>query len=121
VISYLVARTLAALHGAFVLFVVFGGLLVLAWPSLLWLHLLAIAWAGATLTLDLGCVLTRWEKSLYRRSGREPYPEGFLLHFLQRPNMSPEVSRRFHTAIGVGVLVLNVVVYAFIRAKFVAS
>src|SRR5207253_9123624 len=32
-------------HFAFVLFVVFGGLLVLRWPKLAWIHLPAVAWA----------------------------------------------------------------------------
>ncbi|MDB4892418.1 MAG: hypothetical protein JWL61_4273 [Gemmatimonadetes bacterium] len=105
------ARAVAALHVAFVLFVVLGSLLVLRWPGLLWLHLLAVLWAAATLAFDLGCPLTPLEKSFWRQGGREPYPEGFLQHHVLRTLASPEHSRRNHVAIGVGVLVLNVVVY----------
>jgi uncharacterized protein DUF2784 len=105
------ARVVAALHLLFVVFVVLGSLLVLRWPGLLWLHLLGVVWATATLAFDLGCPLTPWEKSFWRRGGREPYPEGFLQHHVLRTATSAEHSRRNHIAIGVGVLVLNVVVY----------
>jgi hypothetical protein len=111
------ARAVAALHVAFVLFVVLGGLLVLRWPALLWLHVVGVVWAAATLAFDLGCPLTPWEKSLWRRGGREPYAEGFLQHHILRTLTSPEHSRRNHVAIGVGVLILNVVVYVFVLSS----
>ena len=108
------ARAVAALHSTFALFVVLGSLLVLRWPGFLWLHLLAVAWAAAVLTFDLPCPFTHWEKSLWRRGGREPYPEGFLQHHVLRSISSAEYSRRNHIAIGVGALVLNVLVYLVI-------
>ena len=110
----LLARAIAALHIAYVVFVVFGALLVLHWPALRWAHFLAILWALVTLTMDLGCVLTRWEKSLYRRGGLEPYPEGFLLHHVVRADISPAASRQFHVLLGVGALLFNVAMYALI-------
>jgi hypothetical protein len=105
------ARAVAALHVAFVLFVVLGSLLVLRWPALVWLHVVAVVWAAATLAFDLGCPLTPLEKSFWRRGGREPYAEGFLQHHILRTLASPEHSRRNHFAIGIGVLALNVAVY----------
>ncbi len=105
------ARAVAALHLTFVLFVVLGSLLVLRWPALLWIHLLGVVWAAATLAFDLGCPLTPWEKALWRRGDREPYAEGFLQHYVMRSFVSAEHSRRNHVVLGVGVLVLNVVVY----------
>ena len=38
------ADALVSLHLAFILFVLFGGLLVLKWPRLAWLHLPAATW-----------------------------------------------------------------------------
>ena len=105
------ARAIAALHVGFVFFVVLGGLLVLRWPSLLWIHVAAVLWAAATMTLDLGCVLTPWEKSLWRTGGREPYAEGFLQHHVLRADLSPAASRMVHVALGLAALGLNVVVY----------
>lgn len=106
------ARGIVALHAAYAIFAVFGGLLVLRWPWLLIVHVLAVLWALATLFLDFGCWLTHWEKALWRRGGVEPYPEGFLQHHVLRTNFTAERARRYHAMLGGAVLALNVVVYA---------
>ncbi|HEX2723891.1 MAG TPA: DUF2784 domain-containing protein, partial [Gemmatimonadaceae bacterium] len=80
----MLARLVAALHTGYVVFVVLGSLLVLLWPSFLWIHLSAVTWAAATMFFDLGCPLTPWEKTFWRRGGREPYEEGFLQHHVLR-------------------------------------
>ena len=115
------ARTIAALHVGFVLFVVLGSLLVLRWPMLIWVHLLAVLWAAATMTMDLGCVLTPWEKALWLSGGREPYSEGFLQHHLLRARMTSERSRQVHIALGVGVLLLNVAVYFVVATSMTGA
>lgn len=105
------ARVVVGMHVGYVLFVVLGGLLVLRWPALIWVHVPAVLWATATMVMDLFCPLTPWEKSLWRLGGREPYAEGFVQHHLLRTLASPEHARRNHVMLGLGVLVLNVVVY----------
>ena len=110
----MLARAVAAAHVGYVVFVVLGGLLVLFWPWLLWVHLAAVAWAGATMLFDLGCPLTPWEKIFWRRGGREPYEEGFLQHHVLRTRFDPAKSRRNHTLLGAFVLALNGVLYFII-------
>lgn len=106
------ARGVAGVHLVFALFVMLGGVLVLWRSSLLWVHLGAVVWAAATTIMDLGCPLTPWEKTAWRRGGREPYEEGFLQHYvMRRRTSSREESRRQHIALGIGVVVFNVVVY----------
>ena len=106
------ARAVSGLHLVFALFVMLGGVLVLRWSSLLWVHVFAVLWAAATTIMDLGCPLTPWEKTAWRRGGREPYDEGFLQHYvMRRSTSSREESRRQHIALGIGVVVFNVVVY----------
>ena len=107
----LLARLMVAFHTAYVAFVVAGGLLVLRWPDLMWVHIAAVLWAFATLAFDFGCPVTPWEKSLWRLGGVEPYPEGFLQHHILRLRFSAEHSRRNHTLVGVLALLLNAVVY----------
>ena len=109
------ARVFALLHVAFAIFVVFGALLVVHWPGLMWVHLLAILWAAATLSLDLGCPLTAWEKSCSRRGGVEPYPEGFVAHYIALAGFAESKSHVFHIVLGACAIVLNVIVYAFMK------
>ena len=105
------ARAVAALHFAFVVFVVLGGVLTIHWPALVWFHVPAVIWAVATLGFDLPCPLTIMEKHFIRKDGREPYSEGFLQHHVFRPLTSSEHSHHFHMLVGVGVLVLAIVMY----------
>ena len=108
------ARTVAAAHVAYVVFVVLGSLVVLVWPGLLWIHLLAVAWAGLTLMFDLGCPLTPWEKQFWRRGGVEPYDEGFLQHHVLRARFKPGTERRNHAILGAAAIALNAIVYTMI-------
>ena len=104
-IHRLLARLILAVHVAYVAFVLFGSFLVFRWPAM-------VVWAFATLAFDLGCPLTPWEKTLLRRGGIEPYPEGFLQHHILRTSFAPEDSRRNHTIVGLVVLALNAAVYS---------
>jgi hypothetical protein len=105
------ARGVATLHVAYVVFVVFGALLVLLWRPLMWVHLAAVVWAIATMGFDLGCPLTPWEKTAWTRGGRVPYDEGFLQHHVLRTTFDPAKSRRNHVMLAVFVVVLNVIIY----------
>ena len=111
------ARLMVLAHSAYVAFVVFGSLLVLRWPSLMWVHVAAVLWAAATLAFDLGCPLTPWEKTQWKLGGVEPYPEGFLQHHVLRSRFVAEHSRASHAVAGVLVLALNLVVYSLVVLK----
>ncbi len=113
----MLARFVAAVHVAYVVFVVLGALLVLAWPRLIWLHIAAVVWSFATMVFDLGCWLTPWEKTAWIRGGHVPYEEGFLQHHVLRMKFDPSKSRRTHAVLGIFVVVLNIVVYYFILRR----
>lgn len=71
------ADALVVIHLGFILFVMLGGLLLLRWPSLIWLHVPAVAWGVIVECLHLGCPLTLWENQLRRMAGQAGY-EGRL-------------------------------------------
>ncbi|CAM5322631.1 hypothetical protein SSTU70S_05183 [Stutzerimonas stutzeri] len=58
------ADALLILHLGFVLFALFGGLLVARWRGLLPIHLPAMGWAIYVELADRGCPLTHWEQAL---------------------------------------------------------
>ena len=106
-----VAAGLAALHVAYVVYVLFGALLVLVWPRSIWIHLAAVAWAGGTMIGNLGCPVTTWEKDALRRAGRDPYPEGFLQHHVLRRVFPADNARRNHVLLGLFALAVNAFLY----------
>ena len=109
-----IAAALAAFHVAYVVFVLFGALLALKWPNAIWVHLAAVAWAGATMIGDLGCPVTTWEKDALRKAGHDPYPEGFLQHHVLRRVFPAENARRNHVLLGLFALGLNAALYLVI-------
>jgi hypothetical protein len=109
---YLIAATAVALfHLAFILFVLFGGLLVLRWPRLMWVHLPAAAWG---MLIEFGgwyCPLTAWENHFLRAAGRAGYAGGFVNHYIMPLIYPPGLTRGMEIAIGVLVLAINAGVY----------
>ena len=70
-----------AVHLLFVVFVVIGGLLLLRWPGLIWLHLPAVAW-GVFIEFSGGiCPLTPLENQLRLEAGQDAYSGGFVEHY----------------------------------------
>ena len=60
------------LHLTFVLFVVTGGLLLLKWPRLAWLHLPAAIWGAIVEYTGWICPLTPIENTLRALAGSQP-------------------------------------------------
>lgn len=78
----LLADAVLLVHLAFILFVVFGALLVLRRPRLLPLHLLAAAWGFGIELLGAICPLTHVENHMRRLAGESGYSGGFIDHYL---------------------------------------
>ena len=67
------ADLIVALHFAFVVFVVLGGLLALRWPRVIWLHMPAVIWGALVEFTGWICPLTPLENRLRRASGETGY------------------------------------------------
>ena len=117
----MIFRTLAdltvAVHLAFVLFVIAGGLLVLWRPVLAWAHLPAAAW-GAWIEFSGGiCPLTPLENALRARGGGAVYNESFVERYLV-PLIYPEaLTRELQMILGVLVIATNVAIYTIVLAR----
>ncbi len=108
----LAATALAVLHALFIAFVILGGVLVLRWPRLMWLHLPAAVWGVLIEFAGWYCPLTTWENAMLRRAGRAGYSNGFVEHYLFAVIYPEGLTRTMQIAIGVAVLLVNVAVYA---------
>jgi hypothetical protein len=113
--AYAAAAVLVlAAHLAFVLFVVFGALLVLRRPRLAWLHLPAAAWGVFVEATGRGCPLTLLENLLRLRAGLEGYAEGFLEHYILWLLYPGGLTRTVQFVLAGIVLAINGVLYAWI-------
>ena len=100
------------LHGAFVLFVALGGLLVLRAPRLAWVHLPAAAWGSLIEFAGWTCPLTTVEQRLRLLAGERGYEGGFIDHYVTLWLYPAGLTRSMQVALGAMVLVVNVAVYA---------
>ncbi|WP_454723647.1 MULTISPECIES: DUF2784 domain-containing protein [Cupriavidus] len=106
------ADAVVVAHLAFILFVMFGGLLALRWPRLAWLHLPAAAWGVAVEWGGWICPLTPLENALRERAGQQAYGGDFVQHYLM-PLIYPDgLTRHTQFVLGALVLLLNATIYA---------
>jgi uncharacterized membrane protein YhhN len=106
------ADAVLVMHLAFVLFVIFGGVLALRWPRLAWVHI-PVALYGATIEfVGFVCPLTPLENSLRRAGGEAGYAGDFVDHYITATLYPNGLTRGVQLSLGVGVLLLNAIVYA---------
>ena len=101
-------------HLAFILFVVFGALLVVRRPRLLPVHLAAAAWGFGIEVLGAVCPLTHVENRMRLLAGESGYSGGFVDHYLLPLIYPGEMTRGLQLGLAAGVLVINGVLYAWI-------
>ena len=113
----LLADLLVVLHFAFVVFVVAGGLLVLRWPRVAWLHLPAAAWGAIVEMTGWICPLTPLENWLRQRAGLDVYTGDFVGRYLL-PVLYPDgLTREIQLFLGGAVILLNVAIYSAVIRK----
>jgi Protein of Unknown function (DUF2784) len=110
----LLADAVLVVHLMFVLFVGLGALLLLRWPRLAWLHLPAAIWGAYVEFSGRICPLTPLEVSLRRRAGEAGYEGGFIEHYVTAWIYPEGLSREIQIAIGLAVLIVNVLIYGWV-------
>jgi hypothetical protein len=111
------ATLVVVAHFAFILIVMFGGLLALRWTWATWVHLPCFVW-GAWIEISGGiCPLTPLENDLRRAAGDSPYMGTFIEHYIL-PVMYPTgLTRSVQIFLAVGLVALNVAIYAWVIRK----
>ena len=79
----LLAGGVALLHGAFLAYVVVGGLVALRRPRTLPLHVAAASWGLLVVAASVRCPLTVAEDRLRMRGGEAPLPGGFIDRYVE--------------------------------------
>ncbi|HEY8853192.1 MAG TPA: DUF2784 domain-containing protein [Gemmatimonadaceae bacterium] len=111
------AGTVLILHLGFVLFVVLGGLLVLRWTRLAWIHIPAAIWGVLIEYTGWICPLTPLENSLRTRGGEAGYSGGFIGHYIQPVLYPAGLTRGAQIMLGSLALLVNLTAYGVVIAR----
>lgn len=108
------ADAIVLLHFAFVLFVLLGGVLLLWWRKLVWIHLPAVIWGVVIEFAGWICPLTPYENSLREQAGLEMYEGDFVMRYIM-PVLYPEdLTRSVQIVLGLVVLIINAICYYYV-------
>lgn len=113
----LLADAVVIIHFAFILFVVFGGFLVLRLPRVAWLHVPAAVWGAFIELAGWICPLTPLENHLRLLSGGESYGGDFIVHYIVPVIYPAGLTPSVQYILGGGVIIINLTVYAFVFGR----
>lgn len=116
-LSRLAADAILVLHLAFVVFACFGALLTLwrRWMPLV--HLPAAAWGVYVELSGRLCPLTPLENHFRVGVGQASYAESFVERYLLSVIYPPGLTREAQFALAGGLLLLNIILYAWIARR----
>ncbi len=110
----LLADLVVLVHFCFVLFVILGGMLVLRWKMVAWVHLPAATWGAIVEFMGWICPLTPLEIWLRVMAGQSGYQTGFIAHYLLPVLYPQNLTRDTQIWLGVLVLCLNLAIYGWL-------
>ena len=107
-------------HLCFILFAVFGGLLVLYRRWIWKLHLPALVWGFLVQYFVWFCPLTTWENHFRALGGEAGYEGGFIEHYVSAIIYPGFLSPNIHLFLAVSLVAFNLLIYFYIirRARF---
>ena len=108
---FMTADLIVIIHFGFIFFVMFGGLLVMKWKWLIYLHLPAAIWGILIEFFWWACPLTTLENYFRHRDSEGEYSIGFIEHYII-PLIYPEgLTHEIQIMLGIGVILLNILIY----------
>jgi hypothetical protein len=113
----MLADLVVLLHFAFVIFVVFGGLLALRWPKVAYVHLPVAVYGTLIELVGWICPLTPLEKRLRESAGLEGYEGGFVEHYILPVLYPAGLTRGVQLVLGVLVIAVNISIYGVMASR----
>jgi len=113
----LAADSVVIIHLLFIVFVLFGGLLVLRCRWLIGLHVPALIWGATVEFMHLYCPLTPLENSLRAKAGSQGYDGGFIEHYLIPLIYPAGLTPQIQLWLGSIVLLSNLLIYGWLVSR----
>ena len=110
----LTADLILVFHFCFVLFAVFGGLLVLCRRWIWKLHLPALVWGFLVQYFVWICPLTDWENYFRSLGGEAGYEGGFIEHFVSAIIYPGIIAPETHLLMAAALVGFNMLIYGFL-------
>ena len=110
---WLAAHVIVLVHLGFILFVTFGGLLLLRNRKWVWVHLPVVVWGSLVELTGWVCPLTPLENWLRAKGGHEIYREAFIEHYIMPIIYPSGYTRGFQIFLGISVIAINLFLYAW--------
>ena len=108
---------MVVIHLLFILFAIFGGLLVLRFRWMLYIHLPAAAWGVLVELMHWICPLTRIENYLRNLAGGSGYSESFVEQYLIPVIYPQSLTLDMQLILGGMVLAVNLIIYTVVIVK----
>jgi hypothetical protein len=110
----LLADAVVLMHLVFIIFVVTGAWFARTVHWLPWCHIPAVAWGAYVELTGTVCPLTPLENALRDLAGETTYSVSFVEKYLLPIIYPTDLTRELQLTLGVGVILLNVVGYAWL-------
>jgi hypothetical protein len=110
----LLADAVLIAHLAFVIFVLFGGVLVSRYPHLLRIHLPALLWGIVVQWANWVCPLTPLENRLRQLGGEEGYSGGFVEHIVSKVLYPEHLPLELRYFLGLALIGVNTAIYGYV-------
>ena len=107
----IIADFLVGIHLTFIVFVVFGGILVIRWKWVVIIHLPAAIWGALIEFQGWICPLTPLEQHFRHLAGQAGYSGGFIEHYFVPLIYPGGLTRSIQIWIGIFVIGINLTIY----------
>ena len=105
------------LHFSFILFVIFGALLILRFKKIIYFHIPAVAWGAYIEFSHSICPLTHLENYFLKKAGIDQYSIDFIENYVFKIIYPPALNYEMQTYLGVILIFVNLVIYYYIVKK----
>ena len=113
----LAAGIILIIHFLFILFVIFGALLFFVVKKIVFIHIPAIIWGIYIELTNSICPLTYLENWFLHKANLTTYSEGFIQNYLVPIVYPASLTKDLQLFLGLGLIVINIVIYTFIINK----
>ena len=113
----LAANLILIVHFIFIIFVVFGALLFFVVKKIVFIHIPALIWGSYIELTHFICPLTYLENWFLNKANLTIYSEGFIQNYIIPIVYPADLTKNLQIYLGITLIVINIVFYAFIFNK----